>query len=58
MSLIQWRVTYGNPRKGDVLTIIVKAETAGQAKDKARAIARQNGFNGRCGAIRIIKEAA
>jgi hypothetical protein len=56
--MIQWRVNYGNPRKGDVLTIIVRASTAGQAKRLAQEIARKNGFNGRCGAIRIIKEAA
>ena len=56
--MLQWRVNYGNPRKGDVLTIIVTASTAGKAKDIAREIARKNGFNGRCGAIRIVKEAA
>jgi hypothetical protein len=51
----QWRVNYGNPRKGDVMTIFVKAETAGEAKRLAQEIARRNGFNGRCGAIRMLK---
>ena len=54
--MLQWRVNYGNPRKGDVMTIIVKAETAGEAKTIAREIARKNGFTGRCGAIRMVKQ--
>ena len=54
----EWKVNYGNPRKGDVLTIIVKAATAGEAKNKAREIARKNGFNGRSGTTRLVKTEA
>lgn len=56
--MLSWRVNYGNPRKGDVMTIVVRAATAGEAKEKAREIARRNGFNGRSGAIRMVKTEA
>lgn len=56
--MFEWKVNYGNPCKGDVMTIIVKAATAGEAKERAREIARRNGFNGRCGMIRLIKTEA
>jgi hypothetical protein len=49
-----WKIQYGNPRKGDVMTIIVKANTAGEAKEKARVLARRNGFTGRMGMIRLL----
>jgi hypothetical protein len=51
----EWKVNYGNPRKGnELLTIIVRADTAGQAKEKARLIARKHGFTGRMGLIRLL----
>jgi hypothetical protein len=54
----EWKVNYGNPRKSDeLLTIIVRAETAGKAKDKAREIARKHGFTGRMGMIRLLAKA-
>lgn len=56
--MLNWRVHYGNARKGDVMTIIVNAATAGEAKEKAREIARRNGFNGRMGVIRLLKTEA
>jgi hypothetical protein len=49
-----WKIQYGNPRKGGVMTIIVKANTAGEAKEKARLLARKNGFNGRMGLIQLL----
>lgn len=56
---VDWRVTYGNPRKGrDPLTIIVRAVTAGEAKRKAREIADRAGITGRMGTVKMLKPEA
>lgn len=52
-EITDWRVTYGNPRKGTTVTLLVRAATAGTARKVAKAEARRLGIEGRIGTIRM-----
>ena len=54
MDDLQWKVTYGNPKKGNAIVIVVKAPTANVAKKSAKVQARSYGLTGRCGTVRLV----
>ncbi len=59
LAPVDWVINYGNPRKGRApLVIRVTARTAGEAKERAKEIARAAGYTGRMGLIRMVKPEA
>lgn len=53
MPPLKWRITYGDQRRPDSFFLIVEAASAGEARLKAKAIARERGHTARCGVVRL-----